>query len=98
MSGIGRLAGCTSPAGTPRAAIAPVAALRPGARTLAFALRLYQLAVSPLLGSVCRFAPSCSEYTRQAVLLHGAWRGLAYGLRRVARCHPLHPGGWDPVP
>ena len=60
-------------------------------------IRLYQLLVSPLLGPCCRFAPTCSDYARQAVQRHGVWRGSFLSLRRVARCHPFHPGGWDPV-
>ncbi len=65
---------------------------------LAALLRLYQLVLSPLLGPHCRFAPSCSEYARQALLRHGVWRGSLLAARRLARCHPRHPGGWDPVP
>jgi putative membrane protein insertion efficiency factor len=61
------------------------------------ALRLYQLAVSPFLPSACRFHPTCSEYMRQAVGQHGATKGLWMGLRRLARCHPFHAGGYDPV-
>lgn len=61
-------------------------------------VRAYQLLVRPLYGSSCRFAPSCSEYARQALRRHGALRGTSLALRRVARCHPWHPGGWDPVP
>ena len=68
------------------------------ARSVVALLRLYQLTLSPALGSHCRFSPSCSEFARQAVLRHGLWRGLGYGIRRVLRCHPYHPGGWDPVP
>jgi uncharacterized protein len=68
------------------------------ARLIDRLLRLYQLAVSPLLGARCRFYPSCSCYAREAVLRHGAARGLGLGLRRIARCHPWHPGGYDPVP
>ena len=60
-------------------------------------LRAYQLTVSPALGSACRFEPSCSEYTRQAIARHGAVVGLWRGAGRVLRCHPYHPGGWDPV-
>ena len=61
-------------------------------------LRLYQLVVSPWLGPRCRFAPSCSEYTRQAIQRYGALGGLRRGAARLLRCHPFHPGGWDPVP
>ena len=61
------------------------------------ALRLYQLTLSPFLPSACRFHPTCSEYMRQAVERHGAFQGLWMGLRRLARCHPFHTGGYDPV-
>jgi putative membrane protein insertion efficiency factor len=62
------------------------------------AIRAYQVCLSPFLGGACRFAPSCSAYAHEAVGRHGARRGLALALRRVARCHPFHPGGFDPVP
>jgi putative membrane protein insertion efficiency factor len=69
-----------------------------GARLAAHAITAYQRLLSPLLGSHCRFAPSCSEYARQAVLSHGAFRGAALGFGRLLRCHPFHPGGYDPPP
>jgi uncharacterized protein len=59
---------------------------------------VYQRAVSPLLPAACRFAPTCSEYARQALAEHGLVRGLALAAWRLARCHPFHPGGWDPPP
>lgn len=62
------------------------------------AIRAYQQFFSPLLGAHCRFAPSCSEYARSALLRHGLWRGSFLALQRLLRCHPWHPGGWDPVP
>lgn len=62
------------------------------------ALSAYQHLVSPLLPAACRFAPTCSEYARQAVLEHGAVRGAWLALLRLARCHPFHPGGVDPPP
>lgn len=61
-------------------------------------LRAYQLVLSPLIGPACRFAPSCSEYAREALRVHGAGRGSLLAARRIARCHPWHPGGFDPVP
>jgi hypothetical protein len=61
-------------------------------------VRGYRYAVSPVLGMNCRFAPSCSEYAIEALQRHGALRGLWLTLRRVTRCHPWHPGGYDPVP
>lgn len=61
-------------------------------------VRAYQMFVGPLLPSVCRFYPSCSQYAIEALERHGAWRGSMLAVRRIARCHPLHPGGFDPVP
>ncbi len=60
-------------------------------------LRAYKRWISPLLPSACRFYPTCSEYMMQAVGRYGAVRGLWLGTRRLLRCHPLHPGGYDPV-
>ena len=61
-------------------------------------IRIYQAIVSPLLGPRCRFYPSCSSYAEQAVREYGAVRGAWMAIRRVARCHPWQPGGYDPVP
>ena len=62
------------------------------------AIRVYQLGISPLLGSNCRYLPTCSQYTAEAIEIHGAWRGVGMGIRRILRCHPFARGGHDPVP
>jgi len=59
---------------------------------------LYRLFISPLLGPRCRFAPSCSAYAMQALAVHGPIKGSWLAIRRITRCHPLNPGGYDPVP
>ncbi|MBA2369010.1 MAG: membrane protein insertion efficiency factor YidD [Candidatus Protochlamydia sp.] len=61
-------------------------------------VRLYQYTLSPLLGHTCRFYPSCSEYTIEALQKHKALKGSWLGIKRICRCHPWHPGGPDPVP
>jgi hypothetical protein len=61
-------------------------------------LRGYQYALRPLLGANCRFTPSCSDYAAAAIERYGAWRGTWLAARRLARCHPYHAGGYDPVP
>ena len=61
-------------------------------------IRAYQLGISPLLGPRCRFYPSCSHYAIEAIESHGALRGSWLTARRICRCHPFNPGGFDPVP
>ncbi len=61
------------------------------------ALRFYQKFLSPLKGATCRFYPSCSQYAIEAIQLHGCMRGIIKTLIRLAKCHPFHPGGYDPV-
>ena len=68
------------------------------ARLLMLPIGGYRRFISPLLGPRCRFAPSCSEYALTALAEHGAARGLWLAVARIARCHPFHPGGYDPVP
>lgn len=66
------------------------------AYSLIGAVRLYQTFLSPLLGGQCRFHPSCSEYFIGAVRKHGAVSGGLRGIWRIMKCHPFHPGGYDP--
>lgn len=61
-------------------------------------LRVYQYVFRPLLGQNCRFVPSCSDYAIEAVGKYGVLRGAWLAVRRIGRCHPWHPGGYDPVP
>ena len=68
------------------------------ARVLMALITGYRRFISPLLGARCRFAPSCSAYALEAVREHGALRGTWLAVRRIGRCHPFNPGGFDPVP
>ena len=84
---------------------ASAAAGTPGSPEASLAARIlivpvigYRRFISPLFPPVCRFAPSCSEYALEALRVHGAVRGLWLAVRRLARCHPFNPGGYDPVP
>ena len=70
----------------------------PAARVLVILITGYRRLLSPLLGQRCRFAPSCSAYAAEAISAHGALRGGWLALRRIGRCHPFNPGGYDPVP
>jgi putative membrane protein insertion efficiency factor len=68
------------------------------ARALVLLIQLYRWVVSPLLPPSCRFEPTCSCYAQDALRRHGLLRGLYLSTRRLLRCHPGNPGGWDPVP
>jgi len=68
------------------------------ATVMAGCVRAYQLTLRPVIGAHCRFEPSCSHYAIAALGAHGAWRGTGLAARRVLRCNPWHPGGYDPVP
>lgn len=67
-------------------------------RIVAALIRGYQRFISPGLPSSCRFQPTCSQYTLEAVERYGAVKGLWLGVKRIGRCHPFNPGGYDPVP
>ena len=61
-------------------------------------IRAYQMTLSHLVFTQCRFTPSCSQYALEAIERHGGLKGSWLGVKRILRCHPLHPGGYDPVP
>lgn len=64
---------------------------------LVWIIKIYQLGLSPFLGSHCRFYPSCSHYAQQAILQKGVFSGAVISLKRIFKCNPLHPGGFDPI-
>jgi hypothetical protein len=70
----------------------------PSRQLAALLITLYQRLLSPLFPPSCRFVPTCSQYAKQAILSHGLARGSYLAARRILRCHPFHPGGYDPVP
>ena len=72
--------------------------MNPATASLCFLIRVYQKTLSPFFGPACRFDPSCSNYMLEAIRIHGVGYGVFLGLRRVVRCHPWNPGGYDPVP
>lgn len=61
-------------------------------------IRLYQIAISPIFPASCRFYPTCSNYSIEAISKHGVLKGLFLGTKRILKCHPFHEGGFDPVP
>jgi len=67
-------------------------------RVLIRLIKAYQYVISPVLPPACRFYPSCSQYARLAVEKHGPFKGIYLAGRRLLKCHPFHPGGYDPVP
>ena len=67
-------------------------------KILIFFIKGYRLVIKPWLGQSCRFHPSCSEYALIAIETHGAFYGFILSVKRIFRCHPWHPGGFDPVP
>jgi len=67
-------------------------------RLLQWPIHFYRRFLSPLKPPACRFYPSCSQYALEAIELHGASKGLWLAFRRLVKCHPFHPGGFDPVP
>ena len=72
--------------------------MSPLAWLLVLPIRFYKRFISPLLPPACRFHPTCSVYAMEALQKHGAWRGSWLAARRIGRCHPFRPGGFDPVP
>ena len=67
-------------------------------RAIILLIRVYQHTLSAVMGGQCRFYPTCSAYCIEAIQLHGVWRGMGLGVRRVMKCHPWHSGGVDEVP
>jgi putative membrane protein insertion efficiency factor len=72
--------------------------MAPARNVVLFLIRFYRKAISPHFPPSCRYYPSCSAYAYEAVEKYGLMRGLALAVRRILRCHPFHPGGYDPVP
>ena len=67
-------------------------------KIIIYLIKFYQITLSPLLGSNCRFHPTCSQYMIEAINLHGVLKGLSLGFKRISKCHPLGSKGYDPVP
>ncbi len=72
--------------------------MNPGKKTAMAMIRLYQRTISVAAPPSCRFLPTCSEYTREAIDRYGIAKGTWLGVKRISRCHPFNPGGYDPVP
>lgn len=72
--------------------------MTPAAQAVTAAIRTYQYTLRPIIGAHCRFHPHCSDYAVEALAAHGALRGTGLAARRILRCHPWNPGGYDPVP
>lgn len=67
-------------------------------KIIIYLIKVYQVGISPYIGAHCRYTPTCSTYFIQAVEKYGALKGSFLGIKRILRCHPWHPGGYDPVP
>lgn len=67
-------------------------------KVMVFFINVYQTCISPFFGANCRYTPTCSQYTKEAILKYGPIKGVAFGIKRILRCRPGHPGGYDPVP
>ena len=67
-------------------------------KIIIYLIKIYQITLSPLLGSNCRFQPTCSQYMIEAINLHGVLKGLSLGFKRISKCHPFGLKGYDPVP
>ena len=67
-------------------------------KIIIYLIKFYQITLSPLLGSNCRFQPTCSQYMIEAINLYGVLKGLSLGFKRISKCHPLGSKGYDPVP
>ena len=93
MVGVGRPSGAMTEATTEVGGV-----LRWPRRGAMQLIRWYQRFISPVLPPSCRFTPSCSQYTLEAMERYGVVRGGWLGVKRIVRCHPFHPGGYDPVP
>lgn len=88
----------TAPVPGPGSEFGPGWLARVCAHPLIWGVLLYRVTLSPIMGGQCRFEPTCSRYGLTALRRYGAFRGGLMTVRRIMRCHPLHPGGYDPVP